>query len=98
MARRNPERADFLRLLNQPAPVSVRSGRHGEPLGVRCEGRMVPVARLRDRWRIDDRWWTEAPVARMYFEIELVNGRVLTLFHDRVAGCWYVQSAGVSRG
>lgn len=52
---------------------------------------MQPVARVRDRWRIDDRWWTETPVSRMYFELELADGRLLTLFRDQLGDAWYEQ-------
>ena len=49
-----------------------------------------PVQRVRDRWRVDDGWWRE-PLCRMYFELEMADGQIVTLYHDRVANRWYRQ-------
>jgi hypothetical protein len=45
---------------------------------------------VRNRWRIDDEWWREE-IARRYFELELDNGSVITVFNDLVSGKWYQQ-------
>ncbi len=83
-----------LRALNSPRPVWVRADRRGVPLQLRRPAREpVPVTRIRDRWRVDDSWWRE-PLCRMYWELELVNGEVVTLFHDRIADRWYQQPYG----
>ena len=41
------------------------------------------VALVREEWRVVDRWWTEEPVVRGYFELVLESGgswrRTLTL-------------------
>ncbi len=90
-------RADQLRGLSQPQPVRVSTGPSGVPRRVQGKGvseKAVPIRAVRDRWRIDDRWWTETPVCRMYWEVELQDGRVLTLFHDRLADHWYRQRCG----
>jgi hypothetical protein len=54
------------------------------------------VAAVADRWRIDDEWWRN-PVSRLYRRLVLADGRVLTVFEDRVAGRWYVQRYRYSR-
>jgi hypothetical protein len=51
------------------------------------------VRTIRDRWRVDDTWWRE-PLCRMYFELELEDGRIITLFQDRIADQWYEQRYG----
>jgi hypothetical protein len=47
-----------------------------------------------DRWRTDDRWWTGAPVSRMYYAVLLEDGRPLTIFHDLVGDTWFEQRWG----
>ena len=84
-------RPGSVRPLNSPRPVRVRLGPHGEPCGVIRSGKLLPVTGIRDRWRVDDRWWTEEPVCRMYWELELENGEILTLFQDRIDHGWYRQ-------
>ncbi len=86
-------RTDPLRPLNTPRPIQVKVGARGEPRSVWMAKRLQPVAGLRDCWRIDDRWWTEQPVSRTYYELELANGEVLTLFHDRLGNQWFEQRA-----
>ena len=76
-------RAAQLRYLNQPEPVRVRVDRHGVPVSVLLERKSHPVQQVRDRWRVDDTWWRES-LCRMYYELELADGRILTLYHDRI--------------
>jgi len=45
-----------------------------------------------DTWRIDDEWWREKPVSRLYHSVLLDDGRTVTIFHDLVADRWYGQS------
>ncbi|QFG04376.1 hypothetical protein Tbon_12120 [Tepidiforma bonchosmolovskayae] len=54
------------------------------------QGRFRRVTAIHDRWRIDDEWWREE-ISRVYFEVELEGGRRLTVFHDLVAGGWFLQ-------
>ena len=53
----------------------------------------VPVAALRDEWRVVDRWWTAEPVQRRYFELVLETGRNVVVFVDETSGRWYRQRA-----
>lgn len=80
-----------IQALNQPRPLRVGRRRDGSPRVVERAGQAVAVEQIRDCWRIDDRWWTETPVSRTYYELELVDGDVLTVFLDQVAGDWYEQ-------
>jgi hypothetical protein len=45
-----------------------------------------------DRWRVDDEWWREKPLSRLYFECLLEDGRRITVFHDLITSKWYRQS------
>ena len=49
------------------------------------------VAFVREEWRVVDRWWTEEPVARRYFELVLETGENTVVFHDGASGGWYTQ-------
>lgn len=39
------------------------------------------MARIREIWRIDDEWWRR-PISRLYHEVVLVTGAILTLYRD----------------
>ena len=71
-----------------PGVRRVITHKNGEPKFVQRGRKGVAVTNVRDCWRIDDRWWTEQPVSRMYYELELASGEVITLFHDLIADLW----------
>ena len=70
------------------APLAARVDAHadGTPRVVNHRG----VAVVREEWRVFDRWWTEGPVVRRYFELVLESGENTVVFHDG-AGSWYTQ-------
>ena len=51
------------------------------------------VALVREEWRVVDRWWTEEPVNRHYFEVILESGQNACVYRDAEAGCWFSQRA-----
>jgi hypothetical protein len=53
----------------------------------------VRVAALREEWRVGDRWWTEEPVERRYYEVLLETGRNVVVFRDEASGEWFRQTA-----
>ena len=75
------------RRLNAPRAALVESHADGSPRRVNRQG----VAVLRDEWRVVDRWWTEEPVVRRYFELVLESGENTVVFHDGASGGWYTQ-------
>ena len=82
------------RALNRPRPVHVRAGdgrdgREGEPLQIGGER----VEAVRETWLVEDRWWTEKPLRRRYWEVVSVEGRNLVVFHDLLSGRWFCQAA-----
>ena len=85
------------RPLNTPAPVRVRADPEGRPaaVGVRVgERRAVPlraVSAIADTWRIDDEWWRERPVSRLYYRLALEDGTALTVYQDLLTGAWWRQ-------
>ncbi len=49
------------------------------------------VALVREEWRVVDRWWTEDPVQRRYFDVVLDGGERAVVYRDEQAGGWFSQ-------
>ena len=60
----------------------------GRPIAVHLSGRRLPVESLLESWRIDDEWWRQRPVSRVYYRVLLEDGRTLDVFRDLVSGRW----------
>ena len=82
-----------LRPLNAPTPLRVQMDVAGRIIAIWRQGRLTPrtIASIQDRWRIDDEWWREHRVARVYYEVVLDDGTLLTIFQDLVADAWFEQ-------
>jgi hypothetical protein len=77
------------RRLNAPRPALVEGHADGTPRRVNRQG----VAALREEWRIVDRWWTEEPVDRRYFDLVLETGENVVVYCDGESGRWFTQRA-----
>ena len=75
--------------LNAPRPALVEQAVNGEPRLVDRE--LVTV--VREEWRVVDRWWTDEPVDRRYFEVVLESGRNVCVYRDGERACWFTQRA-----
>jgi len=75
------------RRLAEPKPATVTQGSDGHP--ARIDGRAVEA--VRESWLIEDRWWTDNPLRRRYWEVVTADGRNLVAFRDLVRGGWYTQ-------
>lgn len=75
--------------LNEPRPALVEARFDGTPSRVNRKA----VALVREEWRVVDRWWTEDPVSRRYFEVVLESGENAVVFHDDERGGWFIQRA-----
>jgi hypothetical protein len=74
--------------LGDPRPAPVHAGPSGVPAAL---GR-TRVEAVREEWVVEDRWWTEAPLRRRYFELVLADGRDVVVFCDLAGeGRWYEQ-------
>ena len=73
--------------LYAPRPAQVRANEHGWPLAVAG----IAVEAVREEWLVEDRWWSERPISRHYFELALADGRCEVVFRER--GNWYRQRA-----
>lgn len=74
--------------LATPRGARVRADAHdGRPLVV--DGREIDA--VRESWLIEDRWWSEAPLRRRYWEVVTTCGRNVVVFHDLREGGWFRQ-------
>jgi hypothetical protein len=73
--------------VNEPRRALVEPGFDGTPRVVNRQ----TVALVREEWHVVDRWWTEEPVRRRYFEIVLESGQNTVVFHDQEGGSWFTQ-------
>lgn len=72
------------------APKQVRvQAEHGRPVLVGGVG----VEEMREEWLVEDRWWTEQPIRRHYWELITLAGRNVVVFHDLVTDRWFSQTA-----
>ena len=72
------------RRLSVPTRVAVTAG---HPLTV--DGRTVDS--VRESWLVEDRWWTDRPLRRRYWEVVTACGRNLVVFHELDSGRWFSQ-------
>jgi hypothetical protein len=88
MAGRSQPAGRAARRLGLPTPVRVRADARGVPLTV--EDRRVEA--VRESWLVEDRWWTDAPLRRRYWEVVTSGGENLVLFRELDArDGWYRQ-------
>ena len=92
------------RALNRPRPLRVEAGedacpepgvsrsRRSRPIAVHLSGQRCAVESVLETWRIDDEWWRERPVSRLYFTLLLEDGQTVTLFRDLVSRRWAKQA------
>lgn len=76
------------RALNLPRPARVVCS-DGAPCRVNGER----IESVRESWLVEDRWWTERPLRRRYWELVSVRGRNVVVFHDLHDGGWFTQGA-----
>ena len=79
--------AGSARRLNAPTAVLVEAHVDGSPRRVNRS----QVAIVREEWRVVDRWWTEDPVSRRYFDVVLAGGERAVVYLDEEVGRWFSQ-------
>jgi hypothetical protein len=75
------------RSLGVPSRAAVQAGEDGQPLLI--DGREVDA--VRESWLLEDRWWSERPLRRRYWEVVTTCGRNEVVFHDLRSGGWWKQ-------
>jgi len=76
-----------VRRLATPRAASVRTGEGGRPEAVGDRA----VEAVRESWLVEDRWWTDVPLRRRYWEIVTADGRNMVIYRDLAVGGWYAQ-------
>jgi hypothetical protein len=85
--------AHSLRPVNPPIPVEVRENARHRLLAVRIKGRWRRVVSMDEVWSIDEEWWRQKPIVRLYYRVNLEDGRQMTVFRDMLDGAWYQKNA-----
>jgi hypothetical protein len=69
----------------------VEADESGEPQAVVLGRERLAVVAVQNRWRIDDEWWRERSVSRLYFRMLVEDGRTVTVYRDLVSRTWQRQ-------
>jgi len=69
----------------------VEAGGQGRPIAVWLSGQRYAVEAVLETWRIDDEWWRQQAVSRLYFSLLLEDGRTVTIYRDLLSGRWAKQ-------
>lgn len=83
--------ADRARQLNRPRPLRVEAGEDACPAILWLSGRRCAVEAVLETWRIDDEWWRQLPISRLYYRLLLEDGRTVTVYRDETGGRWWKQ-------
>ncbi len=75
------------RRLSIPRRIAVSADADGVPRVL--DGRSVEA--VRESWLVEDRWWTDRPLRRRYWEIVTDSGRDEVVFCDLLSGRWWRQ-------
>ena len=76
-----------MKRLSKPKRARVLAGGQGRPESV--DGREVES--VRESWLVEDRWWTDAPLRRRYWEVVTADGRDMVVYRDLERGGWFAQ-------
>jgi hypothetical protein len=77
-----------IRRLKQPRALEVEAAEDGTPLRIRIGAAWQDVTLVRAPWRIDQHWWRNQAISRVYYRVESADGPPLTLHFDLIAGTW----------
>ena len=75
------------RRIAEPRAAAVRADGAGMPLTV--DGLVVDA--VRESWLVEDRWWTDRPLRRRYWEVITTGGHNLVVFRELEERRWYRQ-------
>jgi hypothetical protein len=53
---------------------------------LRIDGRVRVAA---GPWRMEEGWWSDEPVERDYWDVELIGGGLYRVYRDRRSGEWW---------
>ncbi len=79
-----------LQQLTIPHPTRVICAPNGVPHAVDIAGRRRTVVAVRDQWIAQDRWWTDDPIERHFYELIVDPGRVVFVFCELRSSEWFL--------
>lgn len=98
-ARLNPEKSRGLlavRVFRPPVPVEVITrDTEGETriASINGQGDLSGSVRVSSGpWRIEDAWWSDAPAAREYWDVELERGGIYRVYQSATSAEWFVDA------
>lgn len=98
-ARRNPQKSRGLlaaRVFRPPIPVEVMTREHDGEIAITAiegEGDLAGSVRVSSGpWKVESSWWSDAPAAREYWDVELDRGGVYRLYQSEPAASWFVDA------
>ena len=91
-SKQTAEAGTKLRTLNRPRRIVVEIDEAGEPVAVHLSGLRLAIESIVESWRIDDEWWREKPVSRLYRRVLLEDGRVVDVYQGLASGRWFRQT------
>ena len=80
------------RPLNVPKAIQMIRSPENLPHQIGREPHIFLVKQIQDKWRIDDEWWREESISRMYYQCLLGNSEIAVVFQDLLTNKWYQQS------
>lgn len=97
--RPTPEKSRGLlavRVFRPPIPVEVKTREaDGETQIAAIEGEGDLTGNVRTSsgpWRVESSWWTDAPAAREYWDVELEGGGVYRVYENASTNGWFVDA------
>jgi hypothetical protein len=69
----------------------VEADAEGIPLRLRLGSSLQDVALVRRPWRVDQHWWRDERISRLYYRVAPEDGPPLTIYRDLVSGHWFRQ-------
>ena len=87
------EKANFnsSRSLNAPRPLEIVTDSERLPSRIKIRDIWKSVTGIQDIWRIDDEWWREKPISRIYYMCILKTEEAVVIFQDLITNSWYRQ-------
>lgn len=71
----------------------MRESANLRPLAVKVDQKWRRVLSTNDLNNLNEEWWRERPIKRMYYKVTVEGAGSVTVFRDEVDGQWYRQSA-----
>ena len=70
-------------------PIDVQEDGEHRPISLKWNGGIQRVASVDDRCEVEEDWWKDNPVVRMFYRVTIEDGQRLTIFRNMVHGGWY---------